>query len=39
MRLDARITRHVNRLFAHAQDTLDNREIKRRDSQQSRCAD
>ncbi|WP_458125504.1 permease prefix domain 1-containing protein [Paenibacillus sp. Z3-2] len=28
MRLEARITRHVNRLFAHAQDTLDNRELK-----------
>ncbi|MGO4733839.1 permease prefix domain 1-containing protein [Paenibacillus sp. 2KB_22] len=28
MRLEVRITRHVNRLFAHAQDTLDNRELK-----------
>lgn len=28
MRLEARITSHVNRLFAHAPDTLDNRELK-----------
>lgn len=28
MRLEARITRHVNHLFAHAQDTLANRELK-----------
>ncbi|WP_340400718.1 permease prefix domain 1-containing protein [Paenibacillus sp. FSL H8-0079] len=28
MRLEVRITRHINRLFAHAQDTLDNRELK-----------
>ncbi len=28
MRLESRITRHVNRLFAHAPDTLDNRELQ-----------
>ncbi|PQP83187.1 hypothetical protein C0Q44_00150 [Paenibacillus sp. PCH8] len=28
MRLEVRITRHINRLFAHAQDTLDNQELK-----------